>query len=52
MAMSMKTTVLWDVVPCSLVEDYQYRIMEAASISEISGNYQTVWHNIPDDSHL
>jgi hypothetical protein len=63
----LKMTVFWYVVPCSLVEVYQHfrgacclhnqgdvaLMMEAASTPETSVNfYQTIWCNIPEDSHL
>jgi hypothetical protein len=59
---SMKITVFWDVVPCSVVDVY-WRItgqwvlialmLDAASTSETSVNfYQTTRRNIPEDSHL
>jgi hypothetical protein len=60
----MKTTVFWDVAPCSLenfteVSDVLAasiiiaRMMEAASTSEMSVNfYQTTRRNSPEDSHL
>jgi hypothetical protein len=56
MAASMKLTVFWAVVPCSLVSIIRVIIalmMEAVSTSETLVNlYQTTWHNIPEDSHL
>jgi hypothetical protein len=53
MAASMKMTIFWDVVTCSLVEVRTALMMEAASTSETSVNlYQTIWCNIPEDSHL
>jgi hypothetical protein len=53
----MKITVFWDAAPCSRVEAARGLLialmMEAASTSETSVNfYQTVRHNIPEDSHL
>jgi hypothetical protein len=66
-AVSIKMTVFWYVVPCSLVEVYRrlrcayclHRqgkialMMDVASTSEISVNfYQTTRCNIPEDSHL
>jgi hypothetical protein len=45
-----KTTVFWDVAPCSLAIAM---MMEAASPSETSVNfYQTTRSNIPEDSYV
>jgi hypothetical protein len=60
-AASMKMTVFWDVVLCSLVDVSEVLaasiiravMMEAASTSEMSVSFhQTTWCNIPEDSHL
>jgi hypothetical protein len=54
-AASMKMTVFWDVVTCSLVEVSRRfaLIVEAPSTSETSVNYcQTTRHNIPGHSCL
>jgi hypothetical protein len=57
-AASMKTTVLCDVAPCSLVVVYRrFRsialIMAVASTSETSVNfYQTTRRNIPEYNHF
>jgi hypothetical protein len=60
----MKMTVLWDVVPCSLVKidqlfrgahylHHQGPVDRGISISEtLVSFYQTTQHNIPEDSHL
>jgi hypothetical protein len=58
MAASMKMTVFWDIVLCSLIEinlcyEMLALMMQAVSTSETSVNfYQTTWRNIPEDSHL
>jgi hypothetical protein len=62
MAASRKLVVFWVVAPCSLVHVYRRfsyacraitAIMEAASTSEMSGNfYQTTRYNSPEDSHI
>jgi hypothetical protein len=58
---STKMTVFWVFVPCSLVEVYRcFRgacclntlMMEAASTSEMSVNYQTTHWNNPEGSQL
>jgi hypothetical protein len=62
-AASMKMTIFWVVVLCSLVEVYRrFRgvatsittlMMEAASTSKMLVNfYQTALRNNPEDSHL
>jgi hypothetical protein len=61
-AVSMKTTVFWDVALCSLVEVYRRfggpccliaLLMETGSASEMSVNfYHSTWCNMPKDSHL
>jgi hypothetical protein len=62
----MKSTVFWDVAPCSLVEVTEISevltasinreiavMMEAVSTSETSVNfYQSTRPNTPEDSHL
>jgi hypothetical protein len=59
----MLMAVLWDVVPCSLLdEDRRFRVLTASIIafkmkalraSETSVNvYKTTLRNIPEDSHL
>jgi hypothetical protein len=48
MVVSMEMTVFWDVVTCRMV-----LMMEAVSTSEmVVSFYQTIWCNIPEDSHL
>jgi hypothetical protein len=50
----MKTTALWDVAPCSLVEIYRH-FRGACCIhhqGDKSQNYQTTRRNITGDSHL
>jgi hypothetical protein len=51
-AASMKTTVFWDVAPCSLEEnDRRFRMTEAVSISKTPVNfYETTRRNIPEKS--
>jgi len=61
-ATSMKTTVLWDVVPCSLGRNWRTvselligpiirRMMEAVNISQNMVNfYETPQRNVPEDS--
>jgi hypothetical protein len=61
-AASMKMTIFWNIMPCSLIEIYRRfkdaclliaLMMEAASTSETLVNfYQTTRRNIPEDSHL
>jgi hypothetical protein len=63
MRLFVKTTVFWDVAPCSLVEIFRrFRGAcclhhlgdeKAAGTSETSVDfYQSTRHNIPEDSHL
>jgi hypothetical protein len=50
----LKTTVFWDVPPCSLVDVSKLPaalMMQTASISETSVSYQTTWCNNPEDNH-
>jgi hypothetical protein len=50
----MKMTVVWDVVPCSLVEaSFVALMMEAKSTSKTSVNfYQTTRRNSPEDNQF
>jgi hypothetical protein len=49
---SMKTTVFWDIAPCSLVE--VCRRLRGGCCLHHQGDVhrQTTWRNIPEDSHL
>jgi hypothetical protein len=53
---SMKMTVFWNFVPCSLIEIELHctiTLMEAVSTSEISISfYKATQCNIPEDSHV
>jgi hypothetical protein len=43
---STKMAVLWDAVPCSLVDTAM--MIKAIGSCEVSVNiYQTIWHNTP-----
>jgi hypothetical protein len=48
---SMKTTVFWDVAPCSLIEVYRC-FRGAFCLQHQTTDYQTTWRNISEDGHL
>jgi hypothetical protein len=43
LVVTVKITVFWDVMPCSLVDVY-------GPFGGALVNCQTVWHDIPEDS--